>query len=122
MRARGKTVILVTHALHFISYCDEIFLMENGCIKEQGRYRDLTEKNGEVARLTAAFGGDANDCDSDTDKSSTTFEDDSIDQEKGRSKEYQRAAAGTGKLIGRLIVKEKRTTGSVSAKGGSLYV
>ncbi|KAF7773337.1 hypothetical protein Agabi119p4_5504 [Agaricus bisporus var. burnettii] len=116
VRARGKTVILVTHALHFISHCDGIFMMENGCIKEQGRYQDLTEQNGEVARLAAAFGGGVNDSDSDTDKSSTTLDRDSIDEEKQRSKESQRGAAGTGKLEGRLIVKERRTTGSVSAK------
>jgi hypothetical protein len=96
--------------------------MENGCIKEQGRYQDLTERNGEVARLAAAFGGGTNDSDSDTDKSSATIEEDSIDQEKERSDESQRGAAGTGKLIGRLIVKEKRTTGSVPAKGRTPFI
>lgn len=97
-------------------------MMENGCIKEQGRYQDLTEQNGEVARLAAAFGGGMIDSDSDTDKSSTTLDKDSIDEEKQRSKESQRGAAGTGKLEGRLIVKEKRTTGSVSAKGGTSLI
>lgn len=116
VRAREKTVILVTHALHFISYCDEIYMMENGHVKEHGRYQDLMDKDGDVARLAAEFGG-VNDSDSVSDKSSTTVQDDSIDQEKQRSREKAQGAAGTGRLEGRLIVKEKRTTGSISGRG-----
>ena len=40
-----------------------------------------------------------------------------IDEEKLKSDSKQRAGAGTGKLEGRLIVAEKRTTGSVSWGG-----
>lgn len=122
VRTRGKTVILVTHALHFISYCDGIYMMENGRIKEHGRYQELADKEGDVARLVAEFGGGTNDSDSVSDKSSDTIQDDSIDEEKQRSKEKTRGAAGTGRLEGRLIVKERRTTGSLSGKGSSLFV
>ncbi|KAF5359779.1 hypothetical protein D9756_003206 [Leucocoprinus leucothites] len=114
-RARGKTVLLVTHALHFVSYCDEIYMMDNGRIKEHGTYAELTSKEGDVARLAAEFGGLA-DSDSESDGSSETFQDDSIDAEKQRSKERSQGAAGTGRLEGRLIVKERRTTGSVPGK------
>lgn len=109
-------MILVTHALHFISYCNDIYMMENGRFKEHGSYQELAEKEGDVARLAAEFGG-VNDSDSESDRSSETFQDDSVDQEKQRAKERALDAAGTGKLEGRLIVKERRTTGSVSAKG-----
>ncbi|KAF9448313.1 ABC protein [Macrolepiota fuliginosa MF-IS2] len=112
VRTLGKTVILVTHALHFVSYCDEIYMIENGFIKEHGTYQGVVEKEGDLARLTAEFGG-ANDSDSVSDGSSNTAQDDSIDEEKQRS---QAKAAGTGRLEGRLIVKERRTTGSVPAK------
>lgn len=90
--------------------------MENGRFKEHGSYQELAEKEGDVARLAAEFGG-VNDSDSESDRSSETFQDDSVDQEKQRAKERALDAAGTGKLEGRLIVKERRTTGSVSAKG-----
>ncbi len=42
-----------------------------------------------------------------------------IDDAKNKSDAIQRKGAGTGKLEGRLIVREKRTTGSVSWKGDS---
>lgn len=40
-----------------------------------------------------------------------------IDDAKNKSESVQRKGAGTGKLEGRLIVKERRTTGSVSWRG-----
>ena len=43
-----------------------------------------------------------------------------VDEAKIREDATKRAAAGTGKLEGRLIVPEKRTTGSVSWKS-TLY-
>ncbi|KAJ3572547.1 hypothetical protein NP233_g3005 [Leucocoprinus birnbaumii] len=113
VRTGGKTVLLVTHALHFISYCDEVYMLDNGTIKEHGTYTELEHQEGEVARLVAEFGG-AVDSESESDRSSETIRDDSIDTEKQRSKERTQGAAGTGRLEGRLIVKEKRTTGSVS--------
>ncbi|KXN81322.1 Multidrug resistance-associated protein 1 [Leucoagaricus sp. SymC.cos] len=115
VRNRGKTVLLVTHALHFISYCDEIFMLENGRIKEYGSYQELAAKGGDVARLATEFGG-IPDSDSESDRSSDTMQDDDIDAQKERSKEKSKGVAGTGRLEGRLIVKERRTTGSVSRK------
>lgn len=91
-------------------------MLENGRIKEHGRYQELAAREGDVARLAAEFGGTA-DSDSDSDKSSETYQDDSIDAEKQRSKERSQGAAGTGRLEGRLIVKERRTTGSISRQG-----
>lgn len=116
VQTQGKTGLLITHALHFLSYCDEIYLLENGGIKEHGTYSDLMAKDSDVARLTAEFGGIV-DSDSESDGSSETFQNDSVDVEKDRSKEKIKGAAGTGRLEGRLIVKERRTTGSLSRKG-----
>jgi hypothetical protein len=92
-------------------------MLENGCIKEHGRYQELVDREGEVARLAAEFGGGMAGSDSESDKSSETYQDDSINAEKQRSKERSMGAAGTGRLEGRLIVKERRTTGSISRKG-----
>jgi ABC-type multidrug transport system fused ATPase/permease subunit len=54
----GKTRILVTHALHFLPHVDNIILMDEGRIVEQGSYSELKAKNGEFARLIREFGSE----------------------------------------------------------------
>jgi hypothetical protein len=123
LRNRGKTVILVTHALHFLSQCDYIYTVDNGIISAQGKYADLVETNESFAKLMKDFGGE------------TKHEEEVKEEEaamagapilkggvaevKAKSEAIQRVGAGTGKLEGRLIVAEKRSTGSVSWKGKS---
>ena len=58
LRDRGKTVILVTHALHFLSQCDYIYTVENGLIAAQGKYSELLETNESFAKLMREFGGE----------------------------------------------------------------
>lgn len=54
LRRLGRTVILVTHAAHRLSYADNIItLSDKGTISEQGNFRDLVETNGYVASLAA---------------------------------------------------------------------
>ncbi|KAI0733631.1 ABC protein [Fomitopsis betulina] len=121
LRSRGKTVILVTHALHFLDQCDHIYTMKNGRIEEQGTYDELMVNGKEFSRLMIEFGG------SGTEEEEEDIEEHAIEQPRGklvkavdgakiREDSAKRAAAGTGKLEGRLIVPEKRTTGSVSWK------
>ncbi|KAF8922710.1 ABC protein [Mucidula mucida] len=95
----GKTVLLVTHALHFLSHCDRIYAMDNGRIIEEGTYQQLISDSGGFSRLATEFGGHGS--------SSET-------SEEMKSANALRTGAGTGKLEGRLVVKEKRSTGSVS--------
>lgn len=57
MRDAGVTVILVTHALHFLSQCDYVYTINNGRITEQGTYKELIANAGEFARLDKEFGG-----------------------------------------------------------------
>lgn len=75
----------------------------------------------EFSRLMIEFGG------SGTEEEEEDIEEHAIEQPRGklvkavdgakiREDSAKRAAAGTGKLEGRLIVPEKRTTGSVSWK------
>jgi ATP-binding cassette subfamily C (CFTR/MRP) protein 1 len=117
VRSQGKTVIFVTHALHFLSSCDYIYTLSEGQIAEQGTYQELIEADGEFARLDKEFGGG---------DSTEQFDDNSDDvgQKQDGLKEKlatksRLAAAGTGKLEGKLLVKEHRTTGSISGKGAS---
>ncbi|KAF7965153.1 hypothetical protein HWV62_45382, partial [Athelia sp. TMB] len=117
-RNKGASVILVTHALHFLSQCDYIYTMKDGRIVEHGTHKDLVARAGEFARLDKAYGAaeveaerqddiaeDA--AEAVTDAPTVTVADVKKKLEKVQYK------SGTGKSEGRLISKEKRTTGSV---------
>ncbi|PPR03680.1 hypothetical protein CVT24_007801 [Panaeolus cyanescens] len=104
LRKQGKTVIFVTHALHFLPQCDYIYTLDNGYIAEQGTYPELMASNGEFARLSHEYGG------------GTTGEDEGVKPKLKHDAVNQlvNKAVGTGKLEGKLIIKEHRATGSIS--------
>ncbi|KAJ7642099.1 ABC protein [Roridomyces roridus] len=113
--AQHKTVILVTHALHFLSQCDYIYTMEGGRIAEAGTYVDLVKRDGEFARLDREFGGaqaQANRHDDDEEEEDAQVQVVSVADAMVRA--AAAGAAGTGKLEGKLIVKETRTTGGIA--------
>ena len=116
LRDRGKSVILVTHALHFLSKCDYIYALDNGTISEQGTYFELLENPGEFARLVKEFGGGGEEHQK-TEPEPLSSEAATVNEERLIKTKDRGKVAGTGRLEGRLIVKEKRTTGSVSWQG-----
>ncbi|KAG8758519.1 hypothetical protein FRC14_008012 [Serendipita sp. 396] len=124
LRAQGKSVLLVTHALHFVPQCDYVYTIEDGRIAEEGTYDDLIAREGSFSKLMKEFGGE------NLGEREDVPNEEAVDPEtraqevrdaasrgggKGR---YQNSraignAAGTGKLEGRLIQSEKRTVGSI---------
>ncbi len=114
LRDQGKTVVFVTHALHFLSYCDYIYTMRDGCVAEQGTFEELIHANGEFARLDKEFGGGDSEQGQQSNGNGINKED---LKTKLASTSRRQAATGTGKLEGKLIVKERRSTGSISNKG-----
>lgn len=48
---KGKTVIMIAHRLSTIRDADQILVMKQGRLKEQGTHEELLEKNGEYARI-----------------------------------------------------------------------
>jgi len=52
----NKTRILVTHQLHILPKVDYVIVMNNGRIEEQGEFKELMQKNGELARLMRSYG------------------------------------------------------------------
>lgn len=128
LRNQGKSVLLVTHALHFVSRADYIYTIENGRICEEGMYDQLVEKDGPFSQLMKEFGGESVEDTAGVDPDVLAQEQrDSeavTDGGKGRYLVSQAVgkAAGTGKLEGRLIVSEKRTVGSISSNVYRTYV
>ncbi|KAF8585441.1 ABC protein [Ramaria rubella] len=111
LKDRGKTVLLVTHALHFLPQVDYIYTLVNGKVAERGSYDELTRRNGPFAKLVAEFGGGG------TKEEEATEPDGETTKKKNKvSYETLVTAAGTGKVEGRLMKAEKRTVGSVSFK------
>ncbi len=47
----GKTVLVIAHRLHTVRNADNIVVMENGCIAEQGRQDALINADGLYVRL-----------------------------------------------------------------------
>ncbi|XP_060027480.1 ATP-binding cassette sub-family C member 2 isoform X2 [Erinaceus europaeus] len=52
---KDKTRLLVTHSIHFLPQVDEIVLLENGTIVEQGSYNALLAKKGLFAKNLKTF-------------------------------------------------------------------
>ncbi|KAI0342890.1 ABC protein [Trametopsis cervina] len=127
LRNRGKTVILVTHALHFLSQCDYVYTLDNGRIAAQGKYEDLMDNNEAFAKLMKEFGGEERH-EEEVEEEEEAMEQKApikanVEDAKMKSEnQRKRLGAGSGKLEGRLIVAEKRTTGSVSWKVYGAYM
>ncbi|KAL1739858.1 putative YOR1-ABC transporter, partial [Schizophyllum fasciatum] len=112
LKARGKTVLLVTHALHFLSHCDFVYTLVNGRVSEAGTYDELLAKEGDFARLVTDFGGEQSQGMSSGQEHEKKQ---AVSADEVRAK-ISKAGRGTGKMQGKLIIKEKRTTGSVSMR------
>ena len=129
LKGKGKTILLVTHALHLVSRVDYIYTISNGQIAEQGTYVDLMSKDGAFARLMKEFGGEQDGEDDgtieegiqDSDAKAQAKRDEAAEADGGKGRFLASKAignaAGTGRIEGRLIRSEKRTVGSLSKEG-----
>ncbi|XP_030840128.1 multidrug resistance-associated protein 5-like [Strongylocentrotus purpuratus] len=55
---KEKTVLLVTSNLQYLSKCDEVIVISNGRVIEQGTHTQLMTDEAEYARLLRTFGSD----------------------------------------------------------------
>lgn len=126
LRAAGKTVVLVTHALHFLPQVDYVYTVLNGHIVEEGTYDRLMKSGAAFKRLMDEFGGSSTEKEEDEQADEeNAIEGGPVDTADAAAKAHERIerkhvgkAAGTGKLEGRLMTSEVRKTGSV---GGKIY-
>ncbi len=51
---KSKTIIVIAHRLSTISHADNILVVEDGCIIENGKHKDLLGKNGRYAKMNEA--------------------------------------------------------------------
>lgn len=56
LRAAGKTVLLVTHAIQYLPECDKIISMDDGHIEEIGTYDELMRARGNFYNAMHNFG------------------------------------------------------------------
>uniref|UniRef100_A0A7N8X1N9 ATP-binding cassette, sub-family C (CFTR/MRP), member 12 n=1 Tax=Mastacembelus armatus TaxID=205130 RepID=A0A7N8X1N9_9TELE len=57
---QGKSVILVTHQLQYLEFCDDILVLEDGEIQEAGNHQALMKANGRYAQLISNYQKRAN--------------------------------------------------------------
>lgn len=109
LKRQGKTVLLVTHALHFLPQVDYIYTLEQGKVVQQGNYADLM-RDGPFQRLMQQFGGSK-----DPDEGVLADKVGSADIVEEKKIKEEPAPEGDGKLM----TEEERKTGSV---GLSVYL
>ncbi|KAI9179261.1 hypothetical protein H9P43_005924 [Blastocladiella emersonii ATCC 22665] len=73
---RKKSVILVTHGVHHLSQCDEVALLKDGTVAENGSYEDLMARRGDVYKLVTEYSTKDADKPDDTSSSSSSDDDD----------------------------------------------
>jgi ABC-type methionine transport system ATPase subunit len=106
---KGKTRVLVTHALHFLPQVDYILTMVDGHIAERGTYAELMSSNGEFSKFVKEFGSK----EEAKDEEKETTEKDDEDDDPKKTEKQKNAVAGAG-----IMQVEERATGAVS---GSVY-
>ena len=55
---RGRTVIIATHQLQYLSECSRIIVMEQGCIAHLGTYNELTARGVDLQNVVRDQGSD----------------------------------------------------------------
>ncbi|CAK9265220.1 unnamed protein product [Sphagnum jensenii] len=120
---KGKTRVLVTNQLHFLSHVDRIILVHQGQIKEQGTYDDLLVNGPLFKQLMEKAGTLENASDDDTDDGGIDGSTDSDLDGKVPPLLKQRSRSKSAKEKGKekspkafLIKQEERETGIVSRK------
>lgn len=107
LKAKGKTVLLATHAIHILPDTDRIITMLDGEIVESGTYKELESNNGAFSKLVEEFGGQ--------EQEEEEEEEEGIEAGAGKkAKAYKRSDMTdmTGKKTA-LMDQEERNTGVV---------
>lgn len=124
---KGKTRILVTHALYVLSSCDWIVLMEDGKIAEQGTFADLRGAHGKVSDILNLYtkdkSGDSAEeskkMDAETSEANPTEESvlhEAVVVEQSQEEEEEEAAGRAAGLTGAAKVEEAQDLNEANEK------
>ena len=98
--SKGRTRILVTHALHFLSMVDYVYVLEEGKIREQGKFEELIANGDAFAKFVKEFGSSQDTKDQEAEE---------IPEEKDEEASQRNASAGKT-----MMQTEERNTGAVT--------
>eukprot|EP00761_Pharyngomonas_kirbyi_P013067 gb/GECH01013094.1/.p1 GENE.gb/GECH01013094.1/~~gb/GECH01013094.1/.p1 ORF type:complete len:1376 (+),score=357.92 gb/GECH01013094.1/:1-4128(+) len=130
---KGKTRILVTHQLQYLRNADQVLVLKDGQVMEQGSYIQLLQHEGEMARLVASFSHGKQD---DEDSNDNEHKED-MESEGGSSADHsqegeheisdskskdQDQSKPDSQSQGALIQAEERAQGVVKLKVYSRYI
>lgn len=115
---KDKTVILVTHALQYLTHADNVIVMENGRIAEEGSFDALLNSNSAFSRFAHEYG--VVNAVAQTDEKTQQDDVDEVmygetETEKSKTEEMNPEMAA-GKTYGSsrpLVQKEEQATGSI---------
>ncbi|CAG5126909.1 unnamed protein product, partial [Candidula unifasciata] len=83
----GRTRILVTHGINWLSQVDRVFVLMNGRISEQGSYNELVSHNGPFAKFLQEYSNDTDNQNDDSEVEATTA--DKNHQSEASTKEHE---------------------------------
>ncbi|KAL8091087.1 hypothetical protein AgCh_040262 [Apium graveolens] len=114
---RGRTRVLVTNQLHFLSQVDRVILVHEGKVKEEGTFEELSN-NGQLFQKLMENAGKLEEYVEDTEDGLNIDSNISKPTVNGETNEVPQDASQTKKNEGKsiLIKKEERETGVVSWK------
>jgi ABC-type multidrug transport system fused ATPase/permease subunit len=114
LRARGKTVLLVTHAIHVLPQCDRIITLVDGHVAEDGRYETLVHAGGPFQKLVQDFGGDAQEEEEEHKEDEEEAIDEAAAALRHDKKTIARAAMTDADGTKAMQTQEERNTGSIA--------
>ncbi|KAK7074922.1 Multidrug resistance-associated protein 5 [Halocaridina rubra] len=112
---RNKTVLLVTHAIHLLEQCDEVIVMQDGGIVEQGSHNELLQQRGAYYAMIKGNGDNMGDKEKEGKKQKQTSTD-------GHKKEGQTKDQDAKEEAGKLTTEETKETGSVGSRVYFIFI
>merc|ERR1711871_1486941 len=115
---RGKTVLLVTNALQYLSQCDRIAVIEDQTIKHLGTYDELREQG---VDLTKELQRQRSTSDSSTSNSSTSNSKEDNNPPETTKNSQVKTAKKKKKVNGDITEEEERSSGDVDRRAYWYY-
>ncbi|XP_069919261.1 ATP-binding cassette sub-family C member 11 [Oryctolagus cuniculus] len=120
---RGRTVVLVTHQLQYLEFCDQIILLEDGQICENGTHSELMQKKGRYAHLVQQMQAEATqDLLLDTAKPAEKLQAEGQPQATSKEESHGEDADNGSVLEHQLTKKEEMEKGSLSWRVYHSYI